>query len=485
MSRATLIHPSPPVARRVGPTPPERPFWIAQALQSEDAAPAVPLIQDVRTDWCIVGGGFTGLWTAILAKQMRPNLDIVLIEADVCGGGASGRNGGCVSTWSTKFFTLQRLYGDAEAIRLVQASEKAVTDIEQFCALHGIDCEWRRDGTLFTATSAAQMGASDAVMAALSQHHICSWTRLDTKEVQRRAGSRAHLEGWFSPVAATLHPGKLVRGLRRVAMSLGVRIHENTPMLQMEPGAPAAVRTPQGTVRADTVVIAINAWMASTFREFSRTIAIVSSDMVITEPSPEPLAATGLDGGISVMDSRTFVHYYRSTTDGRLMLGKGGNTFAFGGRMLRVFDEPSPYRELLEARLREFMPQLARVPIAASWNGPSDRSVTGLPFFGRLRDTRNVFYGFGYSGNGVGPSHIGGTVLASLALGLDNEWTRSRLARGPLGQFPPEPIRYAGSIMVRNAIRRKERAEDAGRKPSALDTRLSRFAAAAGKADKA
>ena len=462
----------------------DRPFWLARALEAEEAAPAGALHEDTRAGLCIVGGGFTGLWTAILAKQMRPDLDIVLLEADVCGGGASGRNGGCVSTWSTKFFTLQRLFGDAEAVRLVQASERAVLDIEQFCADHGIDCEWRRDGTLFTATSRAQMGASDAVMAALSRHDICTWTRLSTEDVMRRAGSSAHLEGWFSPMAATLHPGKLVRGLRRVAISLGVRVHENTPMLQIEHGGPAAVRTPRGTVRADTVVIAINAWMASTFSEFARSIAIVSSDMVITEPAPGPLAATGLDGGISVMDSRTFVHYYRSTADGRLMLGKGGNTFAFGGRMERVFDEPSPYREQLTLRLREFMPQLTGVPIAASWNGASDRSVTGLPFFGRLKGSRNVFYGFGYSGNGVGPSHIGGALLASLALGRDNEWTRSPLARGPLGQFPPEPIRYVGSIIVRNAIRRKERAEDAGLQPSVLDTRLSKFAAAAGKADK-
>ncbi len=470
--------------RNGGPTPQERPFWLADALRADGEEPAPPLLEDTRTGLCIVGGGFTGLWTAILVKQMRPDLDIVLIEADICGGGASGRNGGCVSTWSTKFFTLQRLYGDAEAIRMVRASEQAVFDIEQFCADYGIDCEWRRDGTLFTATSAAQMGASDAVMAALSRHGICSWTRLDTEDVKRRAGSRAHLEGWFSPVAATVHPGKLVRGLRRVAMRLGVRVSENTPMLQIEHGAPAAVRTPKGTVRADTVVVAINAWMASTFREFARTIAIVSSDMVITEPSPPQLAATGLDGGISVMDSRTFVHYYRSTTDGRLMLGKGGNTFAFGGRMLRVFDEPSPYRDLLAERLGDFMPLLERVPIAASWNGPSDRSVTGLPFFGRLKDARNVFYGFGYSGNGVGPTHMGGTILASLVLGHDNAWTRSRLVRGALGQFPPEPIRYAGSILVRNAIRRKERAEDAGLQPSPFDIRLSKFAAAAGKADK-
>ena len=125
------------------------------------------------------------------------------------------------------------------------------------------------------------------------------------------------------------------------------------------------------------------------------------------------------------------------------------------------------------------------MPLAASWNGPSDRSVTGLPFFGRLEGQGNVFYGFGYSGSGVGPCHMGGQILSSLALGLDNPWTRSPLVKGPLGLFPPEPIRYLGSLMVRNAIRRKERAEDRGLRPRHLDVRLARFAAAAGKADKA
>lgn len=463
----------------------QRPFWIAQALQQEAAQPAPPLRSDTRACLCVVGGGFTGLWTAILAKQAQPGLDVVLLESDVCGGGASGRNGGCVLTWSTKFFTLARLYGEAEAARLVRASEQAVLEIERFCAEHAIDCEWRRHGTLFTATSAAQLRASDAVMSALQERGISSWSRVDVPQLQRRAGSRAHLEGWFSPMAATVQPGKLVRGLRRVAIELGVRIHENTPMLDVRGGAQAVVRTPHGSVRADVAVVAINAWMASAFREFARTIAIVSSDMVITEPALPRLAASGLDGGVSVLDSRIFVHYYRSTPDGRLMLGKGGNTFAYGGRMLRSFDEPSAYRDDLTARMRDFIPELAGVPVEASWNGASDRSVTGLPFFGRLREWPNVFYGFGYSGNGVGPSRMGGTILASLALGIDNEWTSSPLVRGPLGKFPPEPIRYIGSIMVRDGIRRKEAAEDSGGVPRFIDVQLAKFAAAAGKADKA
>jgi putative aminophosphonate oxidoreductase len=463
----------------------QRPYWLAQALAGEAAEPAPALQGATRAGLCIVGAGFTGLWTAIRAKQLRPELDVLVLEADVCGAGASGRNGGCALTWSTKFFTLLRLFGEAEALRLVRASEQAILDIEAFCVEHGIECEWRRHGTLFTATSAAQLGASDAVVAALRERGVDSWHELPREELQRRAGSQAHLEGWFSPLAATVQPGKLVRGLRRVALALGVRLHESTPMLALDEGSPPCIRTPGGSVTADRVVIAINAWMASTFREFERSIAIVSSDMVITEPNPQALAASGLDGGISVLDSRIFVHYYRSSADGRLMLGKGGNTFAYGGRMLPVFDEPSPYRDDLAERVRDFMPGLQGTAIAASWNGASDRSVTGLPFFGRLQGRRDVFYGFGYSGNGVAPSRMGGELLASLALGLDNEWTASPLARGPRGRFPPEPIRYVGSLVVRNAIRRKEAAEDRDRRPLPFDVGLSRFAAAAGKADKA
>ena len=462
-----------------------RPWWLAEALAREPAdGLSPPLERDTRAELAIVGGGFTGLWTAILAKQARPELDVVLVEADVCGAGASGRNGGCVLTWATKFVTLRRLYGEVEAIRLARASEQAILDIEAFIATHGIDCDWRRDGTLYTATSVAQLGASDAVMAELERSGISSWNRLPVADVQRRAGSHSHLEGWYSPLAATVQPALLARGLRRAALGLGVRIHEHTTMQSLGRGTPASVQTSGGTITADRVVLALNAWMAGLFPELRRTIAIVSSDMVITEPAPVALKASGLDDGISVLDSRTFVHYYRSTPDGRLMLGKGGNTFAYGGRMQPVFDEPSPYRLALAATLANFMPALARTRIAASWNGPSDRSVTGLPFFGWMPGRPGVCYGFGYSGNGVGPTRMGGEILADLALGRDTAWSRSPLTGGPRGQFPVEPVRFLGSLLVRNAIRRKEAAEDASRSPRRWDVALARFAAAAGKADK-
>ena len=461
-----------------------RPFWLEQALALEDGEPCEALSGDIRAHVCIVGGGYTGLWTAIMLKEQNPELDVVLIEADICGAGASGRNGGCALSWSAKYFTLERLFGVEEAVRLVKASEQSIYAIGAFCEKYAVDADYRLDGTLYTATNQAQVGSTDGVIAALARQSINSFCKLPVEQVQRRAGSTQHVEGWFSPAAASVQPGKLVRGLRRVALHLGVRIHENTPMIGLEEGAPALIKTPIGSIRAERVVLAMNAWMARAFAQFERSVAIVSSDMLITEPRPDLLQEIGLTNGVTVLDSRIFVHYYHNTPDGRIMLGKGGNTFAFGGRMLPVFDQPSPYSGVLRQSLEQFFPAFTGVGVEATWNGPSDRSVTGLPFFGQMSGHGNVFYGFGYSGSGVGPCHMGGQILASLVQGHANEWTRSPLVNGPLGYFPPEPIRYLGSLMVRNAIRRKERAEDHGRRPGHLDVRLARFAAAAGKADK-
>lgn len=461
-----------------------RPFWIEQALFGD--GDLLPALQGEQTaDVCIIGGGFTGLWTAIQAKQRHPELDIVVLERDLCGAGASGRNGGCVLTWSAKFFTLKRLFGDAEALRLVRASEAAVDHIGDFVHAHHIDAEFRRDGTLYTATSQAQIGTLDPVIQALASEGIRSYRTLPPAEVARRSGSARNIAGVFSPVAATVHPGKLVRGLRRAALAMGIRIHERSPMLHFRAGPPAMVHTPCGSVTAKKLVFALNAWMAEAFPQFERSIAIVSSDMIITERCPDLLNAMGLRDGVSVLDSRTFVYYYRSTADGRLMLGKGGNTFARGGRIAPVFDQRSPYEADLTRALHGFFPMLRRTPITASWNGPSDRSVSGFPFFGQFNGAPHIYYGFGYSGNGVGPSYMGGQILSSLVLDEDNAWTRSPLTRGPLGMFPPEPFRYAGSIVVRNAIRRKERAEDERRAPAWIDRQLSKLANAAGKADKA
>ena len=371
-------------------------------------------------------------------------------------------------------------------MRLVQASEQVVNHIGDFCRNHPTGS---MPSSVRTAHSTPpppkrSWGVLDPVLDELKRRGISSYHALPDAEVQQRSGSARNLSGVFSPMAATVHPCKLVRGLRRVAIEMGIRIYERTPMLSFTPGPTVTLHTPDGSLLVGKMVLAINAWMVSRFPQFERTLAVVSTDMVITEKCPALLHRICLKDGVSVLDSRTFVFYYSTIEDGRLMLGKGGNTFAWHGRILPVFDQRSPYEQQLKHSLHEFSPALAGVPITASWNGPSDRSVTSLPFFGWLNDMPNVFYGFGYSGNGVGPSYMGGQLLWSLVLGLDNAWSRSPLAAGPRGHFPPEPLRYPCSLVVRNSIRRKELAEDQDRQPLFLDQMLSKLANAAGKADK-
>jgi len=185
-----------------------RPFWLQQALASEQDAVCPPLQGDARCDVCIVGGGYTGLWTALMLKEAVPALDVLLIEADICGAGASGRNGGCALSWSAKYFTLERLFGAAEAVRLVRESERSIGAIGEFCAANGIDCDYRLDGTLYTATNQAQVGATDAVIAALAQKGINSFERLALDEVQRLAAHEpAGGDALLRDIEADVHKG--------------------------------------------------------------------------------------------------------------------------------------------------------------------------------------------------------------------------------------------------------------------------------------
>ncbi|SGY81656.1 Putative uncharacterized protein [Moritella viscosa] len=244
------------------------------------------------------------------------------------------------------------------------------------------------------------------------------------------------------------------------------------------------INTPKGAVYATKAVMALNAWMLEQFPQFKNKIVVVSSDMAITKPIPEKLKKMGLVDGKTVLDSRIFVHYYRTTPDGRLMLGKGGNHFSYGNVVRPLFDKPTRYSKLLRESFDKLFPTLVDEEFEVTWTGPSDRSATGLPFFGKIEEKGNIYYGFGYSGSGVGQTWIGGKILSSMLLGHDNKWSNNGLTTGPKGGFPPEPVRWLGTMMVRNAIRRKERCEDNEITPFWLDKQLAKFANAAGKADK-
>lgn len=458
------LHSSLPVAGH-------RSFWLKEV--AGDAPDAPSLVGADRTDVAIIGGGYVGLWSAIEIKLRQPSVDVALLEADICGSGASGRNGGFALSWWSKIALLPAYVGDEEALRLARASVQGIDDIENLLADHGVDCDFHQGGWIWAAATEAHRDAWASTLAECRRLGVAPFTTLDAEEVRRRTASPAYLGGVLDPTTARVDPARLVRGLRKVALDLGVRIHEHSPVTVLERRRPAVLHTGSGVLAADRVVIATNVWAAG-LPELRRKIVAISSDMIVTAPVPDELGRIGWTGHECVSDSQMMIHYYRLTADGRVAFGKGGWGVAFAGRIPASFDR-SPKRASVVARnFHRLYPQLADVPIADDWSGAIDRSVTGIPLIGHTGGRKHIVHAVGWSANAVGPSRTGARLVASLILDEDDEWSRSPLVDLPAREFPPEPLRYVGAHMVRAGVVAKEDAEIAGRPPS----RLSAFLAA-------
>jgi putative aminophosphonate oxidoreductase len=453
-----------------------RSLWLQEALSAESDVDPAELREEVRADVCVVGGGYTGLWTALRVLELEPAASVVLLEADICGGGPSGRNGGFALSWWPKIETLVKRLGKEEAFRLVRASAAAVGELGAFCERKGIDAHFRRAGWLWTATSPAQLGAWDGAVEAAQGAGERPFEAVSAEEAQRRTGSPVHLGAVFEAGAATVQPALLARGLRRVAAERGIRIFERTPMVELD-REHGRVRTPSGAVEAGAIVLAAGAWLAG-IPELRPGVVAVSSDMVATAPVPDRLEAAGWTGGEAISNSRLMVHYYRTTNDGRIAFGQGGHRHVFGGRVDDGFfgETPPATRRVISHDLARLVPFARDAEVTHAWGGPIDRTVDGLPFFGRLPGKVPIVYGVGYSGNGVAPSVTAGKILASSALGRDDEWSGCGLNRGACGRFPPEPARYLGAFVVRAAVRRKEGREDDGRGVDPLTRKVARLA---------
>lgn len=454
--------------------PLKRSYW-------QDSAPAgdacATLSGDSRADIAIVGGGFVGLWTALAIKQHEPDCRVVVLEQDICGGGASGRNGGFVMSWWPKIASLRAFCDPDQALALGRAAESAISEIGAFCREHAIDAHFTQKGWLWTATTPAHVDSWDGTLKACAALGVAPFQRVEAGELRRRTGSPTHLAGVFEASNATVQPFALVQGMRRVALRAGVVIHENTAVQRIEPGAPVRLVTAGGTVSAGRVVLATNAWSAA-IPELGRLFTPVNSSVVVTRPLGAQLDAIGWTGGESITDSQLLVDYYRTTRDGRIAFGKGTGALSWGSAIDGRFSEDAESIALTRADLFATYPMLDRDAPTDAWSGPIDRTYDSLPVLGHLKGQPDILYGIGWSGNGVGPSRLGGRILASLALGRDDAWARSPLVGRRCKTFPPEPFRYVGGRMVRRAVIRKERAELRGDTPAALDRMLARLAPA-------
>lgn len=452
--------------------PLKRSYWQDSVTSSE---PCPLLVGESRADVAIIGGGFVGLWTALTIKQYEPDCRVVLLEQDICGGGASGRNGGFVMSWWPKIGTIRSFCSVEEALFLGRSAEAAISELGEFCNQHGIDAHFAQKGWLWTATTPAHVDSWNVTLQACEKLGVRPFERLSPEEVRRRTGSPVHLGGVFEASNATVQPYALVQGMRRVALEAGVVIHEQSAVERIEPSTPAKLISRAGALTADRVVLATNAWSA-VFPELLRLITPVNSSIVVTRPLGDQFDEIGWTGGESITDSQLLVDYYRTTRDGRIAFGKGTGAIAYRSEINGVFSEDADSVALTSADLFSTYPDLDRNVVASSWSGPVDRTYDSLPVFSRLGGQPNLFYGIGWSGNGVGPSRLGGRILASLALGRDDEWSRCSLVGRTCKSFPPEPFRYLGGKMVRNAVLRKERAELQGKSPALFDKLLARLA---------
>ncbi|MBG77229.1 MAG: Gamma-glutamylputrescine oxidoreductase [Alphaproteobacteria bacterium MarineAlpha5_Bin12] len=457
--------------------------WFIEALQKEKELKVNQLDLNLNTDICIIGGGFTGLWTAIKIKEKKPESNIIIIEKDLCGSGASGRNGGCMIPQSTKFQGIKKIVGLNDAKKIVVSTEAAVNNIKDFCVQNNIDAQIRDDGVLYGATNKFHKGAFESLIKDLKENGINSWERLSKEKVQLLTGSKKFVDGYFSPIGGSLQPALLVRGLKKTAENKGVKIFEKSAAISYNGTEEIIVKTKKGSVNCKKLIIAMNAWTPTLLPFLSRSVILVSSDMIITETIKDKLQDLGLNNGLVILDSNLFTHYCRTTPDGKIILGKGGNTFSFRNKVINSFDGPSTIEKFLKKSFKGFYPSLSKVKITKSWNGPSERTKTGFPFFGYHPNNQNISYAFGYSGNGVLTTYVGGEILSSMALDEKNEWTKSNFCKGPIKLFPPEPFRWLGAILIRNAVRRKEKYQEQDKNPLWIDSLLAKVAVSVGRVD--
>jgi glycine/D-amino acid oxidase-like deaminating enzyme len=428
-------------------------FWIAEAGTPE----VLPALEgERRADVVVIGGGYTGLWTAWHVLDAEPDARVVVLEASRCGHGPSGRNGGFVTGMDLSLPDLRRESGDAAAEAWVAAARDTVDAIGAWCEAEGVDAWYRKGGELVVSTAPAQDGGTgvDAVDGAnvLPQ---------SADEARARCDSPVFRSGIFVPAAATVHPARLAFGLRERLLARGAVVYEGSRATGMRPVPEGvSVRTARGQVRAPVAVLAVSA-ASGMLAPLRNRLTVSSSHVVCTEAVPDVLDQLGWDGGEAISDGRALLHYTRTTRDGRIVFGWAGGRMAAGARPRGRMDVDHQVIAQVRADLLRLFPQLAGRRIERAWGGPIDVSPTHRPAIVGLRGLP-AWAAFGYTGNGVGPSHLFGRALAALALDRRDAVTRLPFVDPPPRRVPPEPLRIAGAALIRRALVRKEAAEEEG-----------------------
>jgi glycine/D-amino acid oxidase-like deaminating enzyme len=431
-------------------------YWLA------DAGPVVarPVLAERKSaDVVVIGGGYLGMWAAWHARAAGAR--VVLLEADVCGHGPSGRNGGFLNGMWERVGELDELFGTPAALAVCEAADESIDLIDAWCRENGVDAHLVRAPMLEVSCAPGQDGVWDeSVAAARAMGRGGELVEVDAAGARAVCDSPLFRGGVLWKGAATVHPARLSLGLRAALVDAGVEVHEHSRVTgaQDAPGG-VVVRTDGGEVRAGAGVLAIN-HAAAGVGPLRGALSVASSHVVATEAIPDKLEALGWTGGEGIGDGRTMLHYFRTTRDGRVVFGWGGGRMGFGARRRAALDVDPGVQDATASDLYDMLPLLRGTRIEHAWGGPIDVSPVHLPWFGTLK---SLHYGFGFTGNGVGPTELGGRILADLAAGASTPLTALALVGGlPPKRFPPEPARFAGGSLIRTALVRRDDAEARG-----------------------
>ena len=445
------------------------PFWLDDP--GRPAALPAPCTR-LRCELAVVGGGFSGLWTALLAKERDPGRDVVLLEAARIGWAASGRNGGFCEASLTHGLAngIQRFPG--EISELVRLGARNLAEIEAAVRTYRIDCGWERTGTVNVATEPWQVAElrRDAVRSAEYGEPA---DFLDAAAVRAEVDSPTYLAGtWNRHGSALVNPARLAWGLRDACLALGVRIFETAPVTGLSAdGNRVSLRANGFQVSAERVTLATNAFPAL-LRRVRPYVIPVYDYALMTEPlTPAQLADIGWRNRQGLSDSANRFHYYRLTADNRILWGGYDAVYHYGNRIAPELDRRPATFDLLARHFFATFPQLAGLRFSHAWGGVIDTCTRFCAFFGTAHRGR-VAYAAGYTGLGVGATRFGANVLLDLLGGTPTELTELGLVRRKPVPFPPEPARFLGVQLTRAALGAADR--HAGRRNLWLRT-LDRF----------
>jgi glycine/D-amino acid oxidase-like deaminating enzyme len=416
----------------------------------------------------ILGAGFTGLWTAYYLLKQQPSLRVVILEAEIAGFGASGRNGAwCNSAFPVTPAELVRRFG-AEATRdLLLEMRGAVEEVGRVAAAEGIDAQYFRGGQLRIARGTAQLPAiKDAHESARALGLEEDLGLLDAEETAGRVRITGAEGALYNPHCATIHPARLARGLARAVESLGGEIFERTTVTDFEPGGSPRLVTDAGEVRAGAVVLAGEAYLAR-LRKLRRQVLPIYSLIVLTEPLSEAQwAEIGWEGRECVASSRYTVDYLSRTSDGRILFGGRGAPYHYGSRIKDAYDRHDPTHEMLRHTAREWFPALEGARFTHAWGGPLAMPRDWMPTMA-YDPAQGVATARGYTGQGVATANLSGRTLADLILARATTLTRLPTVNHEPRSWEPEPLRWLGARYVQRGLSKvDDHAERTGQPPT-------------------